>query len=426
MYYNYRNQMVRVTEGTSTTESKYDAFGRRLQKIVTTDTGSQTENYYYAGHQIVEVRDGSDNILKQYIYGNGIDEVIRMDNINGSTITPYYFLSNGIGSTTVVTDTDGDIVEQYRYGLYGMPTFLDAAGNEIPGSTIGNNILFQGREYEPETNFYYYRARHLDPIMGRFLSTDSMGYFDSMNLYAAFNMNPINFVDPLGEYKLIIRNNKAYVIAERGEVFEDIVEDLGENFGEKELREIDRFNQFNYSPRHIFHGGEEIAMPKSIFPDITADLTEKMRTNAKKILIINPFKFMERVSTGGEWDFKSQKGTIYESGKFKFYLFKDQLVRYDAPGNIHYGYVGKAAIWSWDKLLFQSAGAVQTYKKPEWNIPPYYGDDPVDYEYIKLGIDLYNEDHRRPSPSEVVKRYEDAIRWHYLMKLKHKYFFKRQ
>jgi RHS repeat-associated protein len=121
-----------------------------------------------------------------------------MDAYNGLTITPYYFHTNAIGSTTAVTNANGQVVERYKYGLYGMPTFMDAAGNVIPKSTIGNNILFQGREYEPETNFYYYRARHLDPIMGRFLQTDPMGYEDSLNLYQAFGMNPVNFVDPMG------------------------------------------------------------------------------------------------------------------------------------------------------------------------------------------------------------------------------------
>jgi RHS repeat-associated protein len=167
--------------------------------IVTTGSQTKTENYYYSGHQVVEVRDGSDQVKQQFIYGNGIDEVIRMDAYNGSAITPYYFHSNAIGSTTAVTDANGQVVERYKYGLYGMPTFMDAAGNVIPKSTIGNNILFQGREYEPETNFYYFRARHLDPIMGRFLSTDPMGYEDSLNLYQAFNQNPVNFVDPFGE-----------------------------------------------------------------------------------------------------------------------------------------------------------------------------------------------------------------------------------
>ena len=49
-------------------------------------------------------------------------------------------------------------------------------------------------------NLYYFRARYYDPIMGRFLSVDPMGYQDSMNLYQAFNMNPVNFVDPFGEW----------------------------------------------------------------------------------------------------------------------------------------------------------------------------------------------------------------------------------
>jgi RHS repeat-associated protein len=198
MYFDFRNQAVRVTDANTSTENKYDALGRRLQMIVTTGSQSKTENYYYAGHQVIEVRDGSDQVKRQYIYGNGIDEVLRMDAYSGSAITPYYFHSNAIGSTTAVTDANGQVVERYKYSLFGMPTFMDASGNVIPKSTIGNNILFQGREYEPETNFYYYRFRHLDPIMGRFLQTDPMGYQDSLNLYQAFNQNPVNFLDPYG------------------------------------------------------------------------------------------------------------------------------------------------------------------------------------------------------------------------------------
>jgi RHS repeat-associated protein len=137
-------------------------------------------------------------IIESYKGTIASSDVIRMDAYSGSTITPYYFHTNEIGSTTAVTDANGNVVERYKYGLYGMPTFMDAAGNVIPKSTIGNNILFQGREYEPETNFYYFRARHLDPIMGRFLQTDPMGYQDSLNLYQALNMNPFNFLDPYG------------------------------------------------------------------------------------------------------------------------------------------------------------------------------------------------------------------------------------
>ena len=73
------------------------------------------------------------------------------------------------------------------------------AADEHRESYVGNTTLFQGREYDYETGLYYFRARYYHPEIGRFLQTDPKGYIDSMNLYQAFNMNPVNYVDPMGE-----------------------------------------------------------------------------------------------------------------------------------------------------------------------------------------------------------------------------------
>jgi RHS repeat-associated protein len=197
--YDYRNQLVIATDINTTVEMKYDVFGRRIQETVTIGTQSKTRNFYYSGNQLIEERDGNDNITRQYIYGNGIDEIIRMDVYDGGTVSSYYFHTDAIGSVTAITDENGNIVERYTYDIYGMPTFWDASGNVIAESSIGNNILFQGREYSTELNLYYFRARYYCPIMGRFVSVDPMGYKDSMNMYQAFNQNPVNFVDPMGE-----------------------------------------------------------------------------------------------------------------------------------------------------------------------------------------------------------------------------------
>jgi RHS repeat-associated protein len=196
--YDYKNRIVRATDVDSTVKFKYDPLGRRIQKEVTLGSQSKTTNFYYSGHQVIEERDSSDQVTRQLIYGNGIDEVIRVDKYTGTTSTSYYFHINDMGSITAVTDANGNIIERVYYDIYGKPTFKDASGNVITKSSIGNNILFQGREYDNELNLYYFRARYYDPIMGRFLSTDPMGYADSMNLYQAFNMNPVNFVDPFG------------------------------------------------------------------------------------------------------------------------------------------------------------------------------------------------------------------------------------
>ncbi|MCX6580463.1 MAG: hypothetical protein NT166_09790 [Candidatus Aminicenantes bacterium] len=203
--YDYRNQVVSVTDLDKTINWNYDSLGRRIKQIITSGSQTDTTNYYYSGNQVIEERDGNDNVLRQFVYGNGVDEIIRMDKYTGTTSAPYYFHTDAIGSTTAVTDADGNVVESVDYDIYGMPTFKSPDGTVLSKSSIGNNILFQGREYDNETNLYYYRARYYDPIMGRFLQTDPIGYQDSMNLYQAFNMNGVNFVDPMG--KLYLRLN---------------------------------------------------------------------------------------------------------------------------------------------------------------------------------------------------------------------------
>ncbi len=199
-YYDYRNQLVRAVDNGVSTEFTYDALGRRIEK----STGSETVKYFYDGKQVIEERDGSNAVLKQYVYGSGIDEILRMDQYTGATATPYYYHTNAIGSVTAVTDGSGTLVERVTYDIYGMPTITDHATDPqnptiVNHSVIGNDILFQGRRYDGETNLYYYRARYYDPIMGRFLQTDPLGYKDSMNLYQGFNMNGANYSDPLGE-----------------------------------------------------------------------------------------------------------------------------------------------------------------------------------------------------------------------------------
>ena len=63
---------------------------------------------------------------------------------------------------------------------------------------MGNRYLYTGREWEPESGLYYYRARHYDPTIGRFLQPDPIGYADGLNMYQYVGGNPVIFVDPTG------------------------------------------------------------------------------------------------------------------------------------------------------------------------------------------------------------------------------------
>ncbi|MCP4361914.1 MAG: hypothetical protein GY796_28210, partial [Chloroflexi bacterium] len=72
--------------------------------------------------------------------------------------------------------------------------------NPISSTVVGNPYLFTGRRYDPESGNYYYRARIYSPALGRFLSTDPMGYAaGDANLYRYTFNNPTNLTDPTGE-----------------------------------------------------------------------------------------------------------------------------------------------------------------------------------------------------------------------------------
>jgi RHS repeat-associated protein len=59
--------------------------------------------------------------------------------------------------------------------------------------------LSTGREWDKETGLYYYRARYYDPMEGRFISKDPIGFDgNDVNLYGYVSNNAINFTDPKG------------------------------------------------------------------------------------------------------------------------------------------------------------------------------------------------------------------------------------
>jgi RHS repeat-associated protein len=67
------------------------------------------------------------------------------------------------------------------------------------GGTRNGIKAYTGREWDPETGLYYYRARYYDPKVGRFISEDPIGFEgDDPNLYAYVEDDPVNWIDPSG------------------------------------------------------------------------------------------------------------------------------------------------------------------------------------------------------------------------------------
>lgn len=70
------------------------------------------------------------------------------------------------GQTNAVTDRSGDFYEYLEYFPYGETWINTRSSNDdLP-------YKFTGKEFDPETGYYYYGARYFEPKMSRWVSAD--------------------------------------------------------------------------------------------------------------------------------------------------------------------------------------------------------------------------------------------------------------
>lgn len=102
----------------------------------------------------------------------------------------YFYQKDALGSITSLTDNSESVVNTYEY---------DAFGNIINKTEAVNNPYgYTGRRIDSESGLMYYRERFYDPVIGRFLTSDPIGFSGGINFYSYVQNNPVNFVDPEG------------------------------------------------------------------------------------------------------------------------------------------------------------------------------------------------------------------------------------
>ena len=213
--WDFENRLVQaVVPGTNggTTTFKYDPFGRRIQK----SGPLGTTNYLYDqtfdkvhrnnGSNVIEEMDNAGNVLSRYMQGQDMDQTFA--ELRSGTAS--YFEEDGIGSATSLSNTS-TLAATYAYDSFGNLT--------ASSGSLTNPIRYAGREFDPETALYDYRARYFDPSVGRFISEDPIVFDGGINFYSYVKNRPVVMVDPLGLSTLVYDpNGWLYVYDSNGNI----------------------------------------------------------------------------------------------------------------------------------------------------------------------------------------------------------------
>ena len=122
------------------------------------------------------------------IYDRALSDSKITDLVNDVDKRYEYHHINALGSNIVSTDDNQNVLARYEYDVFG------AIRSET--GTSDNTRKFTGKEFDADSNLYYYGARYYDPYIGRFTQRDPIG--DGVNWYAYTYNNPLKFVDPTG------------------------------------------------------------------------------------------------------------------------------------------------------------------------------------------------------------------------------------
>ena len=199
---------------------------------------------------------------------------------------------NALGSNIVLTDDNQNVLVRYEYDVFGAI--------RAETGTSDNTRKFTGKEFDADSNLYYYAARYYDPYIGRFTQRDPIG--DGVNWYVYTRNNPLKFVDPTGTRIIILgppdsqgKSSVEVNIGAEGTVARDSLSKEGQLF----LDGIEgRENGVSLADTNIFGDTikELINSDTAIFLTFDSSLDKKIRGDTDFVNLTSDDQIMIRIN----------------------------------------------------------------------------------------------------------------------------------
>jgi len=189
--YNYDNKPASITKGSTTVSFTYDGNGQRVKK----QSSVSGTTLYFGG--LYEVRGGV-GIIHVFAGNKRVASVF----VDGRT---QFYHSNHLGSSSVITDHNGDKKEKMEYFPFGEYRAVGDTNGTYDYDAFFPDVFytFTGQEDDDDLGLYNYGARLYDPVLGRFISPDRLvpepGNLQAFNRYTYCLNNPLIYTDPSGE-----------------------------------------------------------------------------------------------------------------------------------------------------------------------------------------------------------------------------------
>lgn len=206
IHYSFADKPLFISEGSNKSiQFAYDDGQARMYRKDTSE-GISTETYYLDGYQEIVKKDQSNNLIsiKQKHYIGGV--AVLTSTTGSNTLEEHYFHKDHLGSTIAISDSEGNLIEQFAYDPWGKKRNLN--WNVYTGIDLSafessiTNFGYGGHEQIDAFGLIHMGGRLYDAHLARFLGADPFiqapKNYQSLNRYSYVMNNPLSLTDPSG------------------------------------------------------------------------------------------------------------------------------------------------------------------------------------------------------------------------------------